>query len=364
MMNLGISRDAFGSEVLERAGGFVWWYFDLIDQNGNGFVLIWSFGLPFLPRQTRSVSEIKPKERPSICLSVYKNYRQFYYLFQEYPADTATCDSDCHAVQIGNSFFRSEMSETVMSLSSQIETPIPGSPHLLVGEVRAQGAPLRGIEDGASDSKHKWCPVFMNTQGSVRLEISGQTVIDLQGRAYYDSNLSLLPLQELGIDSWRWLRIAFPTRELVFYDLDPKDTSQHSEQIVLSVDSTGHASLCDLTSFQWTKPWFSIYGLTYSRELVLTLGESERIRLNFHPPVDDGPFYLRFLVDAVCETTKERGHGIGELVKPDRIHIAPLQPFVRMRVQKIDGSNSFLLPLFTGANGDRVKRFFSHLKRF
>lgn len=364
MMNLAISREAFKTDLLETAGGFMWWYFDLVDQNGNGFVLIWSFGLPFLPRQMRSVSEIKPKERPSICLSVYKNYRQFFYLFQEYPADVARCATDCQVVQIGKSCFRTEMDDAGATLSAQIETPVPGSPHPLVGEVRAQGVPLHGIDNAALDSKHKWCPVFMNTEGNVRLEINWETLIDLKGRAYYDSNLSLLPLQELGIDSWRWIRVAFPSRELVFYDLDPKDISQQSEQIVLIVDSTGQASVGDLYSFQWTKPWFSIYGLTYSRELTLTLGKSERIRLKFHPPVDDGPFYLRFLVDAVCETTRERGLGIAELVKPDRIHIAPFQPFVRMRVHQVDGPNSFLLPLFTGAGGDKVKRFLTHLKRF
>ena len=91
--------------------------------------------------------------------------------------------------------------------------------------------------------------------------------------------------------------------------------------------------------------------------------KTDLLRFNVHPPVDEGPFYLRFMVDAVCEITKERGHGIAELVKPDRIHIAPFQPFVRMRVHQVDGPNSFLLPLFTGAGGDKVKRFFSHLKR-
>ena len=29
--------------------GFAWWYLDVVDAEGTGLVLIWSFGLPFLP---------------------------------------------------------------------------------------------------------------------------------------------------------------------------------------------------------------------------------------------------------------------------------------------------------------------------
>jgi len=35
--------------LLEAPGGFAWWYLDALDARGDGLVVIWSFGLPFLP---------------------------------------------------------------------------------------------------------------------------------------------------------------------------------------------------------------------------------------------------------------------------------------------------------------------------
>ena len=62
-------------EALTAPGGFVWWYLDLTDGAGNGVVLIWSFGLPFLPGYAdaaRKGQGQSPASRPSLNVAVYK----------------------------------------------------------------------------------------------------------------------------------------------------------------------------------------------------------------------------------------------------------------------------------------------------
>ena len=89
MIGVGPARGDFGLALAETSGAFVWWYVDLVDTTGNGAVLLWSFGLPFLPgsRDGRS-----PRERPALNLAVYEDGRAVFYLLQE--LDPARCEWD------------------------------------------------------------------------------------------------------------------------------------------------------------------------------------------------------------------------------------------------------------------------------
>ena len=49
MLSLTSPDTPLDRTLLDVAGGFAWWYLDLVDERGDGLVLIWSFGLPFLP---------------------------------------------------------------------------------------------------------------------------------------------------------------------------------------------------------------------------------------------------------------------------------------------------------------------------
>jgi len=41
--------------VLRSPGGFTWFYVDLVDGQGRGATVIWSWGLPFLPGYARAL---------------------------------------------------------------------------------------------------------------------------------------------------------------------------------------------------------------------------------------------------------------------------------------------------------------------
>ena len=50
----------------EAPGGFCWWYVDLVDERGDGAVLIWGFALPFLEPPTA----LPAAERPFVNLEI------------------------------------------------------------------------------------------------------------------------------------------------------------------------------------------------------------------------------------------------------------------------------------------------------
>jgi carotenoid 1,2-hydratase len=348
---------------LDSPGGFIWWYLDLVDKSGNGAVLIWAFGLPFLARKTPQNIPTTPRNRPSFCLALYRNYRQFFYLLQEYPHDSTTTGQGCREVSMGKNSFRTVMGETRVSFSAHIETPVPGSRHALIGTVTAEGNLLQGAREPDAFTNHRWCPVLANTTGRIALKIGADQIVDLQGRAYFDSNFSPTPLDQLEIDLWRWTRVAFDGRDLIFYELQPRDPARNPKQILLTVDSAGRIKIKRLSSIRRSNFRLNSYGLSYHRSLLLSDEESKIVQIELHPPVDTGPFYLRFMVKAVDIKTGERGIGMAELVKPDRIDIAAIRPFVEMRVHRIDGPNSPLLPLFSGAKSHRLQRLIAHLKQ-
>ena len=74
MITLTTSESQVPGDIVEAAGGFFWWYVDVIDAQGDGFVIIAAFGLPFLPGYAdaaRRGEAPPPSERPSLNVCVY-----------------------------------------------------------------------------------------------------------------------------------------------------------------------------------------------------------------------------------------------------------------------------------------------------
>ena len=69
--------------ALDVPGGFLWWYVDLVDDHGDGLVLIASFGLPFLPGlldAARRGAPLAPRERPALSLALYRGGKTSFYV--------------------------------------------------------------------------------------------------------------------------------------------------------------------------------------------------------------------------------------------------------------------------------------------
>lgn len=369
MIDLAHANEPVDQGILEVPGAFVWWYLDLVDARGDGVVLIWAWGLPFLPGLAAAARAGRPTAavlRPSLTVSVYQGGTQTCYLFQEYePAQASWAPAQGRTGETRWRFGDTEISSVLRTGRREVRVeldcalPVAGR---LTGTVQARGASCTGLEaTGASEgpSDHAWAPLAMVAEGEARLRFQGHEV-RLEGRAYHDRNAGRRPLHDLGIRAWSWGRLAFPGRELIWYQLDPEDRAAPARQLVLEVSAEGRVRTAEERPLTVGATRLSPFGLRSPRSLRFEEPDGEEVRVTFDHVVDDGPFYQRYLVSGSCG--RERARGTAELVVPGRIDQAWMRPLVRMRVHRAAGGNSFWLPLFTGSRQGRVERLLSQLR--
>lgn len=337
---------------MQREGAFAWWYADLVDDRGRAMVLIWSFGLPFLPASRACP---RPADRPSLSLALYEGERPSFYALEAYaPADAAWRPGG--EVRLGRSRFVLDMDDEAVQLRVELDLSVPGGGRLR-GTVEASGPRAHAPREVPTDA-HRWAPILLASPGRARLVTDGGRRFDLDGRIYVDSNGSDLPLHQLGIADWRWGRVAFPDRELIYYFVDPVEGGGEPIRLVIEGMPDGRLVTRDDVSLRWVGRRSSLYGLDHPRRLRLTSEAGLDVAVAFRARVDDGPFYQRFLVDAEDEVG-QRGRGVAERVVPERIDRSWQRPFLRMRTHEVGGgNNSMWLPLFSGPRFDRLERLF------
>jgi hypothetical protein len=352
MLSLAAEHAGDLPRILQCRGGFAWWYADLVDDRGNGVVLIWAFGLPFLPGARRAAPA---GSRPCVSLAVYEAHRPSFYLLQTYPAGAAQLQEP-GLLRLGASSFRLQRDARAARLEVALDLPLPSGDRL-TGSMHAYGAPCR--VEAESGAAHRWSPILAATAGEAQLCFGGGDAFALAGRAYADSNSSSQPLQELGIGDWCWGRVALPGRELIYYLVYPAQPGAAPVALLLEALPDG-TLVRHAVEARWSGPRRSIYGLRWHEQLSLASAAAGlELELRFVALVDDGPFYLRFLVDA-HGARLGRGVGVAERVAVRQVDRAWQRPFVRMRTHATHGANSIWLPLFSGPVRGRGRRMLQH----
>ena len=359
-----IDTDA-ARRAMSSRGGFLWWYLDAVDAEGNGCVIIWSYGLPFLPgyaaaeRRGRAPAA---RERPSLNVAVYREGALDCYLLQEYDPGQVEWRPEAGRWRFGETEIAADRREVSVAL----DCPIPGGERLR-GRVLVEGKrpsfstagrPSRriGATDGAAPIEHRWCPRIVAGEADIDLRAGDREHYRFGGRAYHDANCGVTPFHRLGIDCWIWGRCPFGDREIVFYGLWPDDEGDPSYR-VFDVGPSGEWRETGEIAFARESGRWNLGGMRWWERLELA-GPSETdwspLSVEMRDVVDSGPFYMRFLTRA---TSGDReATGVAELIRPHRIDLARHRPLVRMRVQQVADRNSAWLPLFSGPKRGRVRR--------
>ncbi|HEX2188285.1 MAG TPA: hypothetical protein VHG51_05270, partial [Longimicrobiaceae bacterium] len=129
MIEIGSTRREMDPALLRAPGGFAWWYADLVTPRGDGVVLIWSFGLPFLPGYadaSRRGAPQLPADRPSVNVVAYSGGVPTVYLLQEYAAGEASWPGP-RTQQIGRCRFVRSGEGRRCTLDAELDCPLPGT---------------------------------------------------------------------------------------------------------------------------------------------------------------------------------------------------------------------------------------------
>lgn len=365
MMELACSSQGLAPGLLEAPGGFLWWYVDLLDDDRSGVVVIWSFGLPFLPGYAdaarRGVLEL-PVDRPSLNISVYQKGALDFYLLQEFDRREVQWrqDSDSSCWQFGESTLRSEKIGADRIVDLDLVLDVPGMKQKTYFRLHGRGVDVTGDwdEKGPSSSadrelpEHDWRPLLCATTGRATIE-TVDTVETFSGRLYHDRNGGCLPLHELGIDWWAWGRLALKQREFVYFVLSGGDQRREAHFLMVGPDGVARRLPgCRVRGEKMTK---NFGGLRSWKSVAIERGQEKWLTLRFDDPVDSGPFYQRSIIRGE-DAAGESAQGIGEFCEPHRVDLRRHRPLVEMRVHRRGGGNSMWLPLFSGPRKGRLRR--------
>lgn len=342
----------FPRGVLDAPGGFMWWYADMIDAGGNGLVLIWSFGLPFLPGYAgaaRRGEPQKPQDRPSLSVALFEAGKLVCYLLHEFDPGEAQWEGSHW--RFGASTFDTVVVDGVRSLHVELDCPLPGDQQL-TGTVVLRGVARLASTDDRQELHHDWSPLTGPAEGRARLW-AGDLAYTYDGRGYFDGNAGAKPLHDTGIAAWTWGRIPFEDHEAIYYVLWRElDASPQASGVI--IDAEGQLRRLQL-AVDVESESLGLAGLRYPSRLRLSTIDGPWLSVTAQSRLDDGPFYLRYLIEAQG-AAHDPVIGIGEYCRTDRIDLARHRPLVRMRVQRGDGDNSIWLPLFAGPRPGRVQR--------
>ncbi|GAB4198537.1 MAG: hydroxyneurosporene dehydrogenase [Sandaracinaceae bacterium] len=348
--------------VLTAPGGFAWWYLDLVDRGGNGAVLIWSFGLPFLPGylgRARGGAPERPVDRPSLSVAVYEGGRQSFYLLAEERAHAARWDAS--GFLVGRTHVAITASDGRLTVRATIDADLPLEQRVR-GEIVAESPLLEARPQhlGFADTL-LWQPIAVGGEGSYALVVEdghgarARSFTNSGLAAYHDHNRGTRPFDRYGIARWVWGRVALgPQRERVYYLVEPEATGEPTHAIGLEIEGDRvRERVLEVPRREARRGWF---GMPWERTLSLTADGAPWLDVVHGTPLEDGPFYLRMMGRARTADGAE-GHGTAEVVCPSRIDGALLRPLVRMRVRPPEGEPpSRWSPLFLGPRRGRWER--------
>lgn len=338
--------------LLHHHGGFLWWYAELVNEDGDGAVLIWSYGLPFLPGLAQAARDGNAGaigERPSLNLAIYRRGELDGYWLQEFAPDDVAWDGSDHW-RFGQSTLRVRRVQGQIELQAELSLALRAGPPL-DGTLRLRGVAASAAVYG-DDARHVWTPLMGPGRGELDLRC-GDASWQLEAPAYFDRNHGTAMLHELGIGTWLWAHGVGADEQRVAYVLLP-DGDGSPEAFGVRIDAAGRTTVVEGLRAELGAARTTRFGMPEWPCWSVCDAAGEWLRVEAQHRIELGPFYLRH----ACSTTGADGvvrPGMAEVIRPDRIDLGRHRPLVQMRVGRPD-RDSMWRPLFTGPRSGRVGR--------
>lgn len=318
-------------------GSYEWWYFDAISYDGRtALVIIFYEGIPFSPQYNRAIQNVNnrqasPEYYPAVSISIYHQGEPVYYSLVEYRPEDVEFHSDAVSVKIGPHRFDQQIQNDKLNYSLSLREQQPNGDALEV-DLEFEGLQTSGnlLNEGDGDY-HIWNLVQPSAEVSGRINISGFRSYDLifEGSGYHDHNYGAEPMKNAFRD-WYWGRVHFQEATLVYYVMNGLSESQHRAWLI---DRQNQEVITGFSEVVVDESQYTLFGLRPCRRLQLQSGGIKADVYQFIP-VDNGPFYIRYLCDAVLHVPEwglQKETGISEYIYPARIDWAVFRPLVHMR---------------------------------
>ncbi|MEQ9091380.1 MAG: hypothetical protein RIE52_09835 [Balneola sp.] len=319
------------------SGGYEWWYFDALSEDGNwGLVIIFYQGNPFSPEYIRNIEKKSsyPDEFPAVSISIYNRNKTEFYSFVEYSADDFNWDKKSDSCTVGpHSFSKSEY-DSKLVYSVVLKDVLP-SGHSIKAELEFSSSIITKapIVSKSPNEHHFWNLIQPKAEVSGTIEIKGKSgfqKIAFNGSGYHDHNVGLEPMKE-DFKDWYWGRYHFKNTTLIYYVMNRVNEKQYKAWLI----SNENGEVIDEFSSVDTEGFLgNMFGLSSARKITLKSVDSE-VTVQAALSLDDGPFYQRFLGQAVMHKDGEVSiaEGISEYIYPENIYSRKFWPAVKMRLR-------------------------------
>jgi len=329
---------AHGNWLRETPGGYEWWYFDALSDDGVwAMTCIWFLGNPFSPyyRAAALGQPGDPWEQNALFFALYKEGRLHAYHFTQFPKSQICADEQRPA---SLRFGPNDLSQPQTGLYRIQIADENANRRTLIADLTFDAPPLQAEAvqvDGGLDA-HFWLPAApqcrVRGQISLReLNNSGVERIAFTGQGYHDHNWGALPFSA-SLRDWYWARAALSDqRTVILYHVRPR----HSEAIShLLLFENGRLTRHDpQANVSQTRYRLNGFGTAYATQLT---AQTDGLTAVFHlgARLDSAPFYLRTLCHAdITEAGRVvSGTGLGEYFRPQSMSSRIAESAMKARV--------------------------------
>ncbi|MEX0720866.1 MAG: hypothetical protein WD059_09375 [Balneolaceae bacterium] len=325
--------DISPSENISR--GYEWWYFDGLSTNGRyGFVIIFYHSNPFSTRKKDwSSLNIQAEINPAISISIYDEGRTIYYGFQEFASDFFSWNEEQKLLKIDQNTMHFSLVGDELDFEIKLDQKLD-SGHSISGIIKGKGGVINKKLIAQKDQeKHFWNLILPKADLDVNVNIkAGKSSREFQffGTGYFDHNTGLEPMKN-DFTNWYWGRFHFKDSILIYYLMNQHKMPQYEAWLIDNKGQKVLEKFEDITPTYYSRNWL---GLKSARKIVLKSSPTE-ITIQTHSLIDNGPFYQRFLGDAVMNRNDivQAAQGLAEYLHPKKIHAKKFWPLVHMRLR-------------------------------
>ena len=338
--------------AVQSPGGYEWWYFDAEDPSTDtqivaifleGFIwhaqYIRRYG-KYIKRPTRNAPPF-PSEYPCVYLCVYRGGKILHQFMTQYRPSEFSADADQVRVSIGPNTLTTDaqgrlrltLTGTPWSLTGR--GPQTHHGQTLAGELiftpRLTHPPIQRsfLSKSMTGADHQW--VIANPLCHVTGAVSLRTpelnqTIEFNGLGYHDHNFGTAPLGP-GLSRWIWGRVLFDDQVYSFHYAVPKDARLPPEPHLVQGDMKQLREMpIQKVHAEWTGRTRLL--LRYPKRI----GFDDALVMTNPKVIDDTPFYLRVVYDAVARG--KRGRAFCEIAYPHRLRWPILGRMVEMSIDK------------------------------